>query len=134
VNETEAEKQQKLFVEAVNQGTYEAMYTTYLIELYAETNPEKALRLAWEELANRATPETYHLLAYALLINGNKNEALKLIENHVEGKTFEPMAQYHSALVYKANGLSDKVAVLKNELAEASFELGPVMKEKIKDL
>ena len=122
------------FESAVINGNYGKMYNTYLIELYAESEPEKALALAKKELNNRATPEIYHLLAYAQLMSGDKEAALSTIETFVDGQTFEPMAQYHSALVYKANGLKDKVEVLKQELNGASFELGPVLSNKIKEL
>jgi len=92
------------FVKKASEANYGAMYNAYLIEIYAESHPEKALTLATQEVQNRATPETYHLLAYAQLNAGKKDEALNTIETYVAGKTFEPMAQYHSALVYKANG------------------------------
>ncbi len=122
------------FIKAVETSDYGAMYNAYLIEYYADKNPDWSLEIAQKELQNRATPETYHLLALAQLKNGAKEQALETIEKHVEGKTFEPMAQYHSALVYKANGLENKVKPLKSELLEASFELGPVLTEKIESL
>lgn len=133
-NSSEVKKMQQSFTKAVNEGNYGNMYNTYLIELYAESDPKKALALAQKEVSNRATPETYQLLAYAQLQNNDKEGALKTIEQHVEGKTFEPMAQYYSALVYKANNVPTKVEALKEELMEAGFELGPVMLSKIKNL
>lgn len=133
-DEEEVNKQERLFLDAVEKGNYGVMYNTYLIELYANSDPQKALALAKEEVQNRATPETYHLLAYAQLHNDMEEEALQTIEEHVVGKTYEPMAQFHSALVYKANGLTDKVTPIKEELLEASYELGPVVTEKVKNL
>ncbi|MEX2349740.1 MAG: tetratricopeptide repeat protein, partial [Flavobacteriaceae bacterium] len=122
------------FIRAVEASEYGAMYNAYLVEFYTDKDPERALQIAQKEVQNRATPETYHLLALAQLKNGAKEQALETIEKYVEGKTFEPMAQYHSALVYQANGLEKKVKPLKSELLEASFELGPVLTEKIKML
>ncbi|PVW11611.1 tetratricopeptide repeat protein [Marixanthomonas spongiae] len=122
------------FVEMVSDTLYGGMYNTYLIELYAEKAPEKALALAKKEVGNRATPETYSLLALAQLKSGNKNGALQTIEAHVAGKTFEPMAQYYSAMVYKANGMEDKVKPLKEELSGAWYEMGPVLSKKIAQL
>jgi hypothetical protein len=113
---------------------YGAMYNTYLIYLYAENNPEKALKLAAMEINNRATPETYQLLAYAQLKVGHKEAALKTIEEYVAGKTEEPKALFHSALVYKANGMDKKVAILKEELLGAGYELGPVKAKEIEKL
>ena len=122
------------FIQAVEQGNYGEMYNAYLIELYAENEPEKALKLAQSELENRPTPEIYHLLALAQLQNGMPKVALETIQNHVSKKTSEPMALYHTALVYKANNLNEKVAELKEELAEAAYELGPVLSKKIEAL
>ena len=130
----ESKKHRQNFINAVNRGNYGAMYNTYLIEIYAEKNPEKALELANEEIENRATPEAYHLLAYAQLKNEKLKEALHTIENFVEGKTFEPLALYHSVLIYKANDMNNKVKTIKNELKTAYFELGPVISIKIENL
>ena len=74
------------------------------------------------------SPRVKDVIAYS------KEEALQAIEQHVEGKTFEPMAQYYSALVYKANGQKGKVTPLKDELSGASYELGPVLAKKIAQL
>jgi len=129
-----AEQSMNDFLEAVESSDYGDMYNTYLIEYFSETNPQQALELAQKELENRATPETYHLLALAQLYNGKAEEALVTIENHVTGKTSEPMALYHTALVYKANKWEDKLKPIKAELLDASFELGPVLTKKIEAL
>jgi tetratricopeptide (TPR) repeat protein len=130
-NTSEANKQRKLFLTAAEDPNYGGMYNTYLINVYVKTAPEKALQLAETEVDNRATPETYQLLAYAQLKAGQKDAALKTIENYVEGQTSEPKALFHAALVYKANGMTDKVALLKEELLDASYELGPVTAKEI---
>tara|TARA_R110002072_G_scaffold23949_2_gene81996 strand:- start:115339 stop:116622 length:1284 start_codon:yes stop_codon:yes gene_type:complete len=132
-NLSEAKAQKENFIKAVQFGNYGNIYNTYVIELFSETDPRKALALAEQEVENRATPETYHILAYAQLRSGNKAEALKTIITHVEGKTHEPMAAYHSALIYEANGLSSKLEEAKEELLEASYELGPVLTNEIKE-
>ena len=44
------------------------------------------------------------------------------------------MALYHTALVYKANDMPEAVKPIKEELMEASFELGPIMHKKIQAL
>jgi len=122
------------FAKAVNDGDYGQMYNTYLIEIYSETNPEKALEIAAQEILNRTTPETYSLLALAQLKVGNKEDALQTIISFVEGNTFEPNSLYYSALVYKANGLDEKVSVIKKELEETSFELGPLINQEVNNL
>ena len=129
-----AEKEEAAFIKSVKEGDYGAMYNTYLIELYVDTNPTKALEIAKQEVGNRATPETYQLLALAQLKNGMKQEALATIQNHVVGKTFEPAAQFTTALIYKANGMDKEVKELKKELLTASFEVGPMKTQEIKSL
>lgn len=133
-NFSEEKKQQAMFLETLENPKYGGMYNTYLIKLYTETDPEEALKLAAIEIHNRSTPETYQLLAYAQLKAGQKEAALKTIEEFVEGKTEEPKALFHAALVYKANGMEKKAALLKEELLGAAYELGPVKAAKIEKL
>ena len=133
-NSSEVKKQNAMFLKAAQDSNYGAMYNTYLINLYAETEPEQALKLAAMEINNRATPETYQLLGYAQLKAGHKEAALKTIEEYVIGKTEEPKALFHAALIYKANGMDDKVAALKEELMGASYELAPVTAKEIDKL
>ncbi|MCT8339833.1 tetratricopeptide repeat protein [Flavobacteriaceae bacterium TK19130] len=131
---SEALQCQNKFFEMATEEGYGDMYNTYLIEQLVATDPVQALSLAREEVSHRATPETYHLLALAHLANGNQDKALAIIQEHVEGKTFEPTALFTSAQVYKANGMTEKVAPLKEELLGARFEVGPVVSKKIRDL
>ncbi len=133
-NLIESEKEINRFIDLVKEGDYGAMYNTYLINIYAERDPEMALELAETEIVNRATPETYQLLAYAQLQNGQKEKALHTIELFVEGKTFEPKALFHCALIYKANGKRKMVKELKSELLKAKFEVGPLTYRKIQSL
>lgn len=133
-NEAQSEKYTNQFLDEVAKGTYGAMYNAYLIEIYAAKNPERALQLAQTEVGNRATPESYHLLALAQLKANQVEEALETIKTQVQDKTSEPMALYHSALVYKANNNMEKVKALKTELLEAEFEVGPVLFKKIQNI
>ncbi|GER59098.1 hypothetical protein ULMA_12060 [Patiriisocius marinus] len=133
-DEVSANTYKEKFIAKAENPAYGGMYNAYLIEVLAESNPEKALNIAKQEIENRATPETYHLLAFAQLKNGMKDEALHTIESNVEGKTSEPMALLHSAQVYKVNGLSDKVGLIKEDLLEATYELGPLLAAEVKSL
>ena len=133
-NHSEVKIQEENFIKALATKDYGGMYNAYLIELYAKTKAEYALSLAKLEVENRATPETYVLLAYAQLMAGDKEEALTTIESYVTGKTFEPKAAYISALVYKANGMVDRLPALKAELIDAVFELGPVLMREIEKI
>jgi tetratricopeptide (TPR) repeat protein len=133
-NKTEMEENLVLFEEAASDPNYGEMFNAYFIEYYSETAPKKALSIAQQEVLNRATPETYHLLALAQLKNGMNKEALQTIETYVMGKTEEPMALLHAAYVFKTNGQEDKVKQIKKELENASFEIGPILTQKVKSL
>jgi len=133
-NENLAQQSESNFINALSASDYGNMYQAYLIDFYAEAEPKRALELATQELENRPTPEVYHLYALAQLKNGMTQEALETIENFVMGKTSEPMALFHNALVYKANQRQEKVKELKQELAEAAYELGPIVTKQIEAL
>lgn len=133
-NLSEVKNQEEKFIEALTLADYGEMYNTYLIELHAKKDPQKALSLAKLEVENRATPEIYQLLSYAQLMAGKKKEALVTLENYVTGKTFEPKATYITALVYKANGMLDMLPELKTEIEDAAFELGPVLMREIEKI
>jgi tetratricopeptide (TPR) repeat protein len=133
-NYTLSDQYTNKFVELARSKSYAAMYNTYLIEILAENNPEVALGLAETEVNNRPAPETYSLLAYACLKTKDKERALKIIDSEVRYKTFDPMADYFAAEVYKANGRMKEVKELKKNLKEAAFELGPVLSKKIEKL
>lgn len=112
------------------------MYGAYLVELYA-SQPEtadKAIALAKREVSNRPTPMSYDLLAHAHYGKGDYAQALIIAEEHVIGKTYEPVAQFHTAQIYKALGMQKDLTPLKKELLETSYELGPVTYSQIKNL
>jgi len=133
-NFSEAKTQRKIFMNMIGSMKYGEMYNGFLIELLVDSDPKKAYILAEREVLNRATPETYSLMALAQLKRGRKKEALKTIESYVDGKTFEPKSLYYSALIFKANGKNEKIPYLKIELLKASFELGPLITGKIENL
>lgn len=130
------ELQINLYKEAVKNKNYGDMYNKYNVLLYAEDHTEssKALEIAQTEIENRPTPQSYDLLAWTYYNHGDFKDALNIMENHVIGKTFEPETLFHLAQVYKANGEIDKASKLKKELLESTFELGPLMTEKIKSI
>ena len=122
------------YFKAIDNPNYGDMYNVYSSKILAETKSEKAIALAKIEVENRPTPLSYDLLAWSYFNNNNPTEALKIVEQHVVGKTFEPEAQYHVAEIYKANGKLKEVAELKKELQEASYELGPLTSRVISSL
>ena len=115
------------FKESSAHRTIRKLYNADRISIYAKSDPKKALELAEYEIQNRTTPHTYAYLAYALLVNGKKDEALAIIENYVMGKTYEPLALYHALLVFMANDKDEESEFLKRELKKSKFELGPLL-------
>lgn len=132
-NLTMKEDNIKVYLSAVKDSMYGVMYHQHLAKLYLEEfdNAKEALPYIEKEIENRPTPQSYDLLAWYYYKNKDYKKALEVVDNHVINKTFEPEVQYHIAEIYKANGIKNKTATIKEELLESSFELGPLMAEKI---
>lgn len=136
--EDEALKQKEIeaYKLAVKNTLYGDMYNKYNVLLFAEDKAKtaKAIKIANKEINNRPTAQSYDLLAWTYYNHGDVADALKVVETHVAGKTFEPEALYHMAEIYKANGKTEAARDLKQELLESSFELGPLLTENIKNI
>ncbi|MGB3590052.1 MAG: hypothetical protein WBA16_00065 [Nonlabens sp.] len=136
-NPDKATELSKEFLKRISNPAYGNMYNTYRIEKLLEgSRREKleALEIAKSEIKNRATPEIYDLVAYSYLKTGDASRALNIYEKFVKGKTHEPVAALHSAIILKANGDMDNVTTYKNDLLEARYELGPVTYKEVESL
>lgn len=133
---TTQQKNIDTYFEAIQNPAYGGMYNTHTAEILLSQKKryDEALKIAQEEVANRPTPQSYDLLAYVYQQKGEYKKALDIAENFIAEKTYEPLAQYHLAEIYKANGLYDRVQPIKKELLKASYELGPVTTSAIKNL
>ncbi|AZQ44144.1 tetratricopeptide repeat protein [Nonlabens ponticola] len=130
-----ADSLRAVFLSQVSDPGYGDMYNAYKIEeLIAAGESQQAVDLARLEITNRATPETYDLLGYALLSNDEAAAALENHKKYVIGKTYEPVAQLHTAQILKANNMNEMVEKLKKELLETEYELGPVTYKQIQAL
>lgn len=111
----------------VQNEAYGSMYNPHQIEFYIDesTNYHRALELALEEVKNRATPETFSLLAYAYFKKGDRIKAMEIVREHVDGKTYEPAVQLRLYEMYKAVGERKRSEELEKALLEARYELGP---------
>ncbi|WP_411894577.1 cell surface protein [Winogradskyella sp. A2] len=131
-------KEQKLlkYQEAVRNEAYGTMYNKYNVLVYTDELylPELAVKIAEEEVQNRPTPESYDLLAWSYFKSGHPTKAKQIIDTYVVGKTSEPDVLYHIAEIQKASGDLESVKPLKSELLASLYELGPTMKDKIKNL
>ncbi|MGJ8592374.1 MAG: tetratricopeptide repeat protein [Aquaticitalea sp.] len=132
-DEASKEKELKLYKEAVENEAYGAMYNKYNVLLYTDENQnlQEAIDIAKNEVKQRPTAQSYDLLAWSYFNNGDIDKALQIVKGHVVGHTSEPMALYHSAEIYKAAGDDTKADDLKREISESSYELGPIISEKV---
>lgn len=125
-NEKERIRQLRLFKSMVGNPAYGSMYNKYLASVEAELGyPEKCIAIAYEEIKNRPTPQSYDLLAWGYHKKGDHSRALKIIREHVEDQTFEPESLYHMGMIYRANGFLDEGEEFLEEAGKSSFELGP---------
>ena len=124
------------YFNSIKDPSYGSMYNAYTVDFYLEhTNQEeKALKLALQEIENRSTPESYSLLAKTYLSTAKVKEALEVVEKNIVDQTYEPEILLNVAKVYKANGYLEKVKSLKEELMEATYELGPLTAKEIAEL
>ncbi|TMM31076.1 cell surface protein [Polaribacter aestuariivivens] len=129
-------KQIDLYLAKVKDTNYGVMYHKYDVLLYAEdaSKFQKALEIAQQEVNERPTAQSYDLLAWSLYKSGEKEKALKISENHVINKTFEPEAMLHTAYILKANGRVEEASEIKKELLGAVYELGPLVEKELKSI
>jgi tetratricopeptide (TPR) repeat protein len=126
-NDTDEKKRQlNLFTSKASEAKYGAMYNKYLALLQAEefNNPNKTIEIAVVEINNRPTPQSYDLLAWGYFHNNEKDKALEVAQQFVEGKTFEPDAIYHLGMIYKESNIEKSKEFLETAI-QSSFELGP---------
>ena len=111
-NNQSAEKQNLAsYFKMLENTKYGAMYNKYNTLIYADDKmtASKALQIAKTEVAQRPTPDSYDLLAWAYHNLGETKKAFEIEQNHVYGKSHEPMLNYHLAVIYKANKMNKEV-------------------------
>lgn len=132
-NEPEKKYHLEKFKSLVSRAGYNAMYNRYLALVEAEEfNPQLARSIAEQEIANRPTPESYDLLAWAYYNQKDFETALNIGTRKVKGQTLEPDALYHLGMIYLANDNRELAKVYLNQALESEFELGPSISERIK--
>jgi predicted Zn-dependent protease len=105
-----------LYRTSMKNKAYGEIYNAYNILLYADENVQlqEAIAIAKIEVNNRATPQSYDLLAWYYFKNGNLQDALSIVETYIINKTYEPATLYHEAEIYKAAGKTENLIPLKN--------------------
>ncbi len=121
------------FVTEAGGSKYGDMYNKYLFSIYSDVWNEydKALQIAQREIRNRPTPDSYHLLSWALFKSGKIEEAMETIEKYVSQKCFEPDAKYHLGMIYSGIGNKEMANTYLKEALMSSYELGPVTTSEI---
>ena len=115
------------FDKRVTNYLYGNMYNKYLFNLHAEEwqNKTEALEIAQKEIELRPTCEAFSWLAWAYLINNQKEKALQTVKYHVENKSFEPESLFLLGKIYFATGNTEKAKQYLTLAKESAFELGP---------
>lgn len=135
-NKKEEMENRNAYFSMLQKNNYGAMYNKYNILVYADykETASKALEIAKIEIDHRPTPDSYDLLAWSYLNLGENKKALEIAQKHVVGRSFEPKVQYHLAMIYKSNNLSQKVQPIKEELLSSLYELGPNFEKMVNQL
>lgn len=135
-NPAEKSKNLEKYFKMLNNTKYGAMYNKYNNLIYADdkSTASKALEIAKIEVNHRPTPDSYDLLAWSYYNLGDAKKAFEIEQKYVVGKSFEPLLNYHLAVIYKANKMFAESKTIKESLKESSFELGPIYTGKIEQL
>jgi Tfp pilus assembly protein PilF len=135
-NKTEEIKNRNAYFSMMKNNNYGAMYNKYNTLIYADDKKtaSKALEIAKIEVDHRPTADSYDLLAWSYYNLGENKKSLEIAKKYVVGKSFEPKVQYHLAMIYKSNNLTQKTAFIKEELLSSLYELGPNFEKKINQL
>jgi Tfp pilus assembly protein PilF len=94
--------------------------------------------IAEKEIQLRPTAQSYSLLAYTYLKDGDMEKALAIVDDKILGHTHEPEPLLIAALVWKESHIDvsskEQYKELKSELLDSSYELGPIQEKLIKAL
>ena len=141
VAEQRKNKQQQLvyasnFEKKVTSPIYGNMYNKYLIYLYTGilNNPAKAKAIAINELKNRNTPQTNAWLAFALLANGQKEEAITVYKHSIAGKPLEALEQFYMGKLMLVSKQQYNAQQFFKEAAKNTFDLSPTINNELKNL
>lgn len=125
-------KYAKQFEAIATQKMYGNMYNKYLLQLYTQIlhKPETALNIAFAELSNRATPQTYSWYVYALTCNQQLEKAKELYDKFVTEKPLEGLELYWMGKFMMAQNKGYNSKQYFKEAAKNKYDLLPsIMKD-----
>ncbi|MDE3253644.1 MAG: hypothetical protein KGO92_12615 [Bacteroidota bacterium] len=125
----------RTYVEKTQNSHYGGMYHKYQIELYTGIlhNPEKALELARDEIHNRATPQTYTWLVWALHKSGKDAEAMQVYKAHVSGKPLEALELFWIGKMMRDLGKNYNAEAFFKAAYKNRFDLSPEKQKELQD-
>ena len=115
------------FEQIATQKKYGNMYNKYLLQLYTQilNKPEIALNIAKQEITNRATPQTYSWLVYALTCNNQLEKAAKIYNEFVAEKPLEGLELYWMGRFMLAQNKVYNAKQYFKEAAKNKYDLSP---------
>lgn len=122
------------FIATASHPKYGNMYKSYLCLLNASDTEKtaQAVKIAQEEIRERPHPMSYHLLAWTTFKKGHQNAAIDILNKYVVDQTEEPEALYHTGIIFKEGGQKKEARKYLKAALDASFELGPLVTDDIK--
>ena len=112
---------------------YGRMYNKYLLQLYTGIlhDPARAESMAKDELINRATPQTYAWYAWALFVNGKKQDAYRVFEKYVSGQPLEGLELYWMGKMMKGLDKGYNAQEFFKAAYQTRYDLGPAIEADI---
>ena len=128
-------KAAETFIKKTNDPRYGSMYHKYQVELYTGilNQPAKAVAIATEETDNRATPQTYCWLVWALHKAGNDAQAWKLYQDHVSGKPLETLELFWMGKMMKDMGKNYNANAFFKAANKNRYDLSPEKQRELKE-
>jgi tetratricopeptide (TPR) repeat protein len=115
------------FADKVTRPAYGNMYAKYLVSVYTGllNEPVKAKEIAEKELLNRATPQTYAWLCWALTCNGELERAASIYKQNVSGQPLEPLELFWMGNMMEKFGKRSSANKLFKGAIENKYDLSP---------
>ncbi len=122
-----------LFERLASNSLYRKMYNKYLIELYTGIlfNYPLAEKLSKDELANRATPQSYTWYAYSLYKNSKPDQAYSIFKKYVSGKPLEGLELYYIGELLKGMNKGYDASEFFKAAQKNDYDLSPFIQKAI---
>lgn len=122
------------FVHAVTEPVYGKMYDKYLIDIYTGVlpDPQRAIKLAREEVNDRPTAQSYAWYAWCLYSNKEYDKAWSMYKEFVSGKPLEALELYYMGCMMQGMEKSYNAHEYFSAAWKNKYDLDPQKQEVIK--